>query len=321
MNGMIDMDNVTFEAQTETSQKTIGEIHPIVLLEKSKVTEETIGSNESHQCSLEETDQELVHDDDDNASEDENENTLNNARSDLFYKDAQQYWKQIPATIDGMLGGYSNINFTDIRGSQDFIKDVFKMKPSPNKNCALDCGAGMVSFNSVVAYGHSINFCNVLGIGRVTKHLLIPIFNTVDIVEQDEHFANSVREYVGNSSKLGTIYNLGLQEFHPKSMRYDVIWVQWVSGHLTNDDFVKFYERCSQALSKNGIVIVKENISSSENVVIDEVDSSVTRPLGMFKQLLIQSGFRIVKMVRQSNFPSAIFPVYMLALKPVKQNR
>lgn len=150
--------------------------------------------------------------------------------------------------------------------------------------------------------------------------MLIPIFNTVDVVEQDENFANSVKEYVGNSTRLGNIYNLGLQEFHPESMRYDVIWSQWVLGHLTNDDFVKFFERCSQGLAKNGMVIVKENISSSGEVVVDEIDSSVTRPLPMVKQLLVQSGYRVVKMVRQQNFPSAIFPVYMFALKPVKRN-
>lgn len=151
--------------------------------------------------------------------------------------------------------------------------------------------------------------------------MLIPIFNTVDIVEQDEHFANSVKEYVGNSAKLGTIYNQGLQEFHPKSMRYDVIWSQWVLGHLTNDDFVKFFQRCGDALNKNGLVIVKENITSTGDVNIDEVDSSVTRPLSMFKALLVQSGLRIVKMERQNNFPSEIFPVYMFAMKPVKKSQ
>lgn len=140
MNEVIDMEKVTLETQSsENTEDIIGEIQSIVLLEKSKVTEQTIGGSEIHQCSLE------ARDDDDNSAEDKNEN--NNTRSEMFYKDAQQYWKTIPATIDGMLGGYSKINLTDIRGSQDFIKDVFKMKPSPNKNVALDCGAGMVSIH------------------------------------------------------------------------------------------------------------------------------------------------------------------------------
>ncbi|KAJ6632763.1 Alpha N-terminal protein methyltransferase 1 [Pseudolycoriella hygida] len=293
MNGTTQMEK-GIVPQLETTEQIIDEIQNIHLLSESKVSQQTIGSNESLQCILE-TSQHVL--DTDDGAEDENEN-LTQTR-ETFYKDAQQYWQTVPATVDGMLGGFSNINFTDIRGSQDFLKEIFKMKPSPNKNIALDCGAG---------------------IGRVSKHLLIPIFNTVDIVEQDEHFANSVKEYVGNSAKLGTIFNEGLQEFHPKSARYDVIWCQWVLGHLTNDDFVEFFERCGKALSKHGIIIVKENVTSTENVDIDDVDSSVTRPLGMMKALLAQSGLRIVKMVRQHNFPSGIFPVYMFALRPTKRN-
>jgi len=283
------------------TEKIIDQIQSIFLLEESKVNEEIVSENEIDNC-ISEPIEEITNDvdqEEDNFTEHENENTLNPTRAQSFYEDAQQYWKSIPPTIDGMLGGFSSIHFTDIRGSQDFIKEICKMKPSPNKNVALDCGAG---------------------IGRVTKHLLIPIFNTVDVVEQDEHFANSIKEYVGNSSKLGTVYNLGLQEFNPKLKYYDVIWSQWVLGHLTNDDFVKFFQRCAQALSKNGIVIIKENMTSTDSLDIDEVDSSVTRPLGMFKALLAESGLRIIKMVRQNNFPSGIFPVYMFALKPIKKN-
>lgn len=305
------MENKVSDTQPKNTEEIIDEIQNIALLEKSKVSEETIGDNEIHQSIL---DTKLADHDGD-----ENENTLLNTRSETFYTDAQQYWKSIEPTVDGMLGGFSNINFTDIRGSQDFIKEVFKMKPSPNKNMALDCGAGMDLHLVITDLSLKLLF-EFLGIGRVSKHLLIPIFNKVDILEQDEHFANSVKEYVGISDKLGTIYNQGLQEFVP-TISYDVIWCQWVLGYLTNDDFVKFFERCGQALNKNGVVIVKDNITSTDLVDFDEEDSSVTRPLGMFKALLIKSGLRIIKMVRQNNFPSDIFPVYMFALKPVKRNQ
>lgn len=301
----------------QNTEKIIDKIQSIILLEKDTVSEDIIDGNNLHQC-ISETKQILVDDNQngDVSTDDENENTLNNTRAETFYKDAQQYWKQIPATIDGMLGGFSSINFTDIRGSQDFLKEIFKMKPSPNKNLVLDCGAGIFW---LLVFRHLIYYITISGIGRVTKHLLIPIFHKVDVVEQDEHFANSVKEYVGNSPKLGTIYNQGLQEFQPESMRYDVIWSQWVLGHLTNDDFVNFFQRCGQALTKNGIVIVKENVTSTDAIDIDEVDSSVTRPLGMVKALFARSGLRIIKMVRQNNFPSGIFPVYMFAMKPMKR--
>lgn len=34
-----------------------------------------------------------------------------------------------------------------------------------------------------------------------------------------------------------------MQEFTPEPGRYDVIWVQWFIGHLTDQDFVDFFQR------------------------------------------------------------------------------
>lgn len=33
-----------------------------------------------------------------------------------FYTDALQYWSEIPATVDGMLGGFGHISEIDIQG-------------------------------------------------------------------------------------------------------------------------------------------------------------------------------------------------------------
>ena len=42
--------------------------------------------------------------------------------TEAFYDDAKGYWEKIPATMDGMLGGFSHISPTDIDGSVKFIK-------------------------------------------------------------------------------------------------------------------------------------------------------------------------------------------------------
>lgn len=39
-----------------------------------------------------------------------------------FYNDAKDYWKEIPATVDGMLGGFGQISGEDINGSLEFLK-------------------------------------------------------------------------------------------------------------------------------------------------------------------------------------------------------
>lgn len=38
-----------------------------------------------------------------------------------FYGDAVKYWGAIPATVDGMLGGYGHISNVDVTGSLAFV--------------------------------------------------------------------------------------------------------------------------------------------------------------------------------------------------------
>lgn len=215
-----------------------------------------------------------------------------------FYSDAKRYWSTIDATVDGMLGGLERLDAADVRGSRNYLHAMFRIKPEPRRRVALDCGAG---------------------IGRVTKRVLIPEYEIVDAVEQDAKFANKIREFVGASPRLGEIFNEGLQEFTPKPGKYDLIWTQWVLGHLTDDDFIAFFKRCARGLSKNGMIIVKENVTATSPVAeLDANDSSVTRPIMHLKQLLVRSGLRILRVSLQNNFPSGLLPVYMITAKPAK---
>lgn len=224
-------------------------------------------------------------------------------KSPDFYKNAQRYWSHIDPTIDGMLGGLSMIDTTDVNGSTRFLNELFKMKPAPGTQRALDCGAG---------------------IGRVTKNLLINYFSTVDLVEQDENFVRKAHDYLSTNDKLnakiGMIYNAGLQDFTPTDGTYDVIWCQWVLGHLTDDDLSAFFKRCTAGLTKNGCIIIKENFTSTDDFCIDATDSSVTRSLRVTKSILESANLRIVKICKQDNFIQGLFPVYSIACKPNRRN-
>jgi len=44
-----------------------------------------------------------------------------------FYEKALDYWKTIPSTVNGMLGGYGHIANIDIRGSRLFLKHFMKV--------------------------------------------------------------------------------------------------------------------------------------------------------------------------------------------------
>jgi hypothetical protein len=44
-----------------------------------------------------------------------------------FYGNAAEYWSSVPATVDGVLGGFGFISRTDIQGSLSFLKQLLKV--------------------------------------------------------------------------------------------------------------------------------------------------------------------------------------------------
>lgn len=45
-----------------------------------------------------------------------------------FYSNAEGYWKEVPPTVDGMLGGYGKISSIDINGSKAFLRKFLGVK-------------------------------------------------------------------------------------------------------------------------------------------------------------------------------------------------
>ncbi|CAN7937092.1 unnamed protein product [Ixodes hexagonus] len=217
-----------------------------------------------------------------------------------FYTQGKAYWETIPATVDGMLGGYSEISSIDISSSNRFLNTFLQKKENPlGTRRALDCGSG---------------------IGRVTKHLLLPLFDTVDMVEQNQSFLNGAKAYIGQEAHRvrceypPVLSTPGLQDFVPEEHKYDVIWCQWVTGHLTDKDFVSFLRRCQAGLHKDGILVIKDNLTQDE-VDVDNRDGSVTRPRTLFEQLFEKAGMRIVAERKQYKFPRGLYEVRMFALQ------
>ncbi|KAJ1642142.1 hypothetical protein J3B02_003048 [Coemansia erecta] len=216
-----------------------------------------------------------------------------------WYEDADKYWKSVPSSVNGMLGGLEEVHRPDIRDSLAFL-DKLRADPklSLNTTYACDCGAG---------------------IGRVTKHFLTARFDKVDLVEQNSQFleaaANSYLKEEKQSGKVVDMFPVGLQQFTPVKGRYDVIWCQWVLSHLTDEDLAVFLKRCAERLAPRGIICVKENVAT-KGYVIDRGDSSVTRPVSAFENIFRAAGMSVVAKKVQTNFPSGLFEVNMWALQP-----
>ncbi|KAH9490204.1 N-terminal Xaa-Pro-Lys N-methyltransferase 1-A [Bulinus truncatus] len=214
---------------------------------------------------------------------------------DPFYSDAKDYWAKVDPTVNGMLGGFAKISPIDINGSKAFLRPFLKIAGgSVVPKYALDCGAG---------------------IGRVTKRLLLPIFENVDMVEQDKHFCDNAKEFIGSeASRVGSIFCSGLQDFTPEENKYDLIWTQWVLGHLEDNHLIQFFQRCKKGLAEGGVLIAKENVLEDGKKTFDEIDSSYTRTKSELKTCINKAGLNIISEQKQKDFPKDLYPVYMFAL-------
>ncbi|KAL6825720.1 alpha-N-methyltransferase NTM1 [Trichoderma sp. SZMC 28015] len=227
------------------------------------------------------------------------------ADSFISKEDGLKYWEGVSADVNGMLGGipavqgFHGILRTDLQGSRTFLAKLgIGSKNGRHKVInALEGGAG---------------------IGRVTEGLLLPIAEQVDVVEPVAKFTAALQ----NKPGVRNVFNVGLQDWRPtEDVRYDLIWVQWCVGHLTDIQLVEFLGRCQEVLSPDGIICLKENQSTKGYDDFDEEDSSVTREDTKFRSIFEQANMKLVATEPQRGLPETgsmrLLPVRMYALKPM----
>ncbi|KAJ7297989.1 hypothetical protein O6H91_Y024200 [Diphasiastrum complanatum] len=222
-------------------------------------------------------------------------------KKDEWYQNGIKYWTGVEATVDGVLGGYGNVSSWDVMESDAFFLILF----ATCRPCLQYCGAG---------------------VGRVTKQLLLRHFHEVDLVEPVQHFLETARRdlkshilesNVIQDHSLHRVVNFfatPLQvKLHSEPNRYDVIWVQWCIGHLTDQDFVTFFLRAKVGLKPDGLFVLKENVSKCD-FLLDKADSSVSRSDAYFRDLMKQTGLHLQKTRAQQRFPRELLGVRMYAL-------
>eukprot|EP00931_Biecheleriopsis_adriatica_P004927 TRINITY_DN106510_c0_g1_i1.p1 TRINITY_DN106510_c0_g1~~TRINITY_DN106510_c0_g1_i1.p1 ORF type:complete len:287 (-),score=45.59 TRINITY_DN106510_c0_g1_i1:75-866(-) len=220
-----------------------------------------------------------------------------------WYRKAEQWWvDNCPPTVNGVLGGFENLDPPDVKASLAFLDEAKSLKGlgglPMKREIALDGGAG---------------------IGRVTKHMLSNVFDKVDLVEGNQRLLDAVDKFLDDKlPRLGQKFCSELQNFTPEAGRYDCIWVQWVVIYLTDADFAAFLRRMAKGLRPGGLIFIKENVLSerSGEILKDEDDSSVTRCDELMRHIFRQADLEILSAKPQTDWPEGMFPVMMYALCP-----
>lgn len=216
-------------------------------------------------------------------------------------ENGRKYWEGVNADVDGMLGGIPAVSKVDLQGSRNFLAKlgIGRKKGLRVVDSALEGGAG---------------------IGRITRGLLLGVAKEVDVVEPISKFTAALRGKDG----VRNIYTMGLEDWTDRPAhepQYDLIWTQWCLAYLTDRQLVLYLERCKAALKSDGLIIIKENLSSSGEDWFDDVDSSITRQDDKFRSLFTEAGLQLVETELQKGLSQAVgaklLPVRMYALRPV----
>ncbi|XP_059840435.1 N-terminal Xaa-Pro-Lys N-methyltransferase 2 [Hypanus sabinus] len=211
-----------------------------------------------------------------------------------FYARAKRFYEDVPATEEGMMGDYLELNSTDIEASCVFLKKFVGGPGKSDTEYALDCGSG---------------------IGRVSRYVLLPVFSSVDMVDMMDNFLFEALSYIGKDvKKVKDYFCFPLQGFTPPIKKYDVIWIQWVTGHLTDKDLMLFLIRCKNSLKDDGVIIIKDNVGR-QGCILDQSDSSVIRDIDILRNIIAKADLDIICAEKQLDMPEQLVPVWMLALK------
>lgn len=137
------------------------------------------------------------------------------------------------------------------------------------------------------------------------------------MVDVTQKFLDASEEYLGAelNSRVGSKFCLGLQHFTPAKGHYDVIWCQWVLGHLNPVDLVAFLKRCKVGLTKNGVLVVKENIAKGAEDDFDQIDSSYTLARESLLKHFNAAELTLIGEKKQTRFPQGLYEVRMFALQ------
>merc|ERR1719341_713560 len=210
-----------------------------------------------------------------------------------WYGKACKYWEDQEVSVNGVLGGFGDTSSADIRESKRLL-EMFAKTPAGKLNqfeAALDTGAG---------------------IGRVSLGVLQPLFKHVDLMEPNTKMLEEARR----SCRLRDTFSTPLQHFSPTGP-YDLIWNQWCLLYLTDEHLMEYLKRCKKALRQNGVIIVKENVVIGDSgFVIDNEDNSITRNDTHYREIFDRVGLNITMAMRQTIWPSQLYPVMMYLLHP-----
>ncbi|KAJ1027233.1 hypothetical protein NDA18_003242 [Ustilago nuda] len=98
-----------------------------------------------------------------------------------------QYWEGVEASVEGVLGGFGHVSRVESLGSRSFLLSVLPhlsfCAPASSNVAPFQWKKGKIAERGGKGKAHTRALDCGAGVGRVTQHSLIPIFDEVHMVE------------------------------------------------------------------------------------------------------------------------------------------
>lgn len=213
---------------------------------------------------------------------------------DSWYQVSAKYWSKQEKNDNGMLGGFPELSECEMKTSNTLIQKYQKEHKLGNTLCA-DCGAG---------------------IGRVSIKILANYFSEIDLIDPVESFLKQAQESLSVKTQ---IFPVGIQDWKPEK-QYDLFWIQWAIMYLTDDDAVAFLKRCRDHLTKNGIIVIKDNLASRDkrckkkDAQFFVEDRGIARSYMHYYELFREADLTLIEYFLEPNWNQELLPLACFVL-------
>ena len=239
---------------------------------------------------------------------------------ELWYEGGSKYWEQqTVGDNNGVLGGFADVHVQDTRDSLKFAR---KLPLRPRGEADADGGGGGGGGDRPT---RALDVA--AGIGRVSGATLLTLCDRVDVQDGCGPFIDQARKDLAWAGpRVERFITETMQEFHPEGGRYDLVWIQWCIGSLTDDDLVEFLKRIRASLADGGVIVIKDNVVDTKDFdpgeleagayLVDYDDNSVIRKRPLLRAIFERCALKVIADAPSRLGRDDLHPVHAFALVP-----
>jgi protein N-terminal methyltransferase len=146
------------------------------------------------------------------------------------------------------------------------------------------------------------------GVGRITKNIFVKRFGKIDALEPAKPLADQLTKLKKDINQIKNVYVMKAEDFK-YDKKYNVVFASWFLENLTDSNALKFLIDTRKQLEKNGVIILKENISRGPSVTYKEGMAQRIRSVTAYETLFDLAGYKLLINRNSKGWPVSFYMV------------